>query len=190
MSTTASPFGLRPSYHPSGYIRPKVGTIASAYASNIFQYSPVAIAADGTLALAAAGARAIGSFMGVEYTPTNGRRVVSNMWPAATVATQIDAAYTDDPWITYQIQAGGSIAQADLGNQADWSANTTSSGNTVTGLSTVSLNTATLTNSGSAGLRIVGLTPGPDNAYGDAYTIVDVQISEHQNVADQVAYGG
>lgn len=189
MSTTASPFGLRPSYHPSGYIRPKVGVVASAYANNIFQYSPVAITTDGSLILAAAGARAIGAFMGVEYTPTNGRRVYSNTWPANQVATEINAAYTDDPWITYTIQANGTVGQTNLGNQADWTANTTASGNTVTGLSTVALDIATLTAVGSAGMRIVGLTPGPDNAYGDTFTIVDVQISKHQNVADLVAYG-
>ena len=34
------------------------------------------------------------------------------------------------------------------------------------------------------GLQIVGLRPGPDNAWGDAYTTVNVRISEHQFVAD------
>ncbi len=191
MSAAYNPFGLRPSYHPSGVIRPKGGTILSGYASNIFQFSPVAInSADGTLTLAAAAARAIGTFMGVEFTTTaiGGRRVLQNFWPASTVATEIVAYYTDDPWITYAIQANGSIAQALLGNQANWTVNASANGNTTTGMSTVGLDTATLTNSGNAGLRIVGLTNGPDNDWGDAFTIVDVQISQHQNVANQAAY--
>lgn len=187
MSTTSAPFGLRPSYHPSGEVRPRAATIASAYANNIFLYSPVAYA-DGVITLAAAGARAIGCFMGCAYTPTDGRRRYSNSWPAATVATEIVCWITDDPTIIYEIQAGGSIAQEMVGEQADWSTNDTSAGNTITGLSNVTLNTATLTDSGNAGLRIVGISVGPDNAFGDAFTVVQVQISEHQNVADRVAY--
>lgn len=190
MSTTSAPFGLRPSYHPSGYIRPKAGTITSAYAVNMFQFAPVKIGTDGTLQMAAAGDRAQGAFMGVEFTPSTGRRQMSNYWPANQVATEIVAYYTNDPWIVYQIQANGSITQADVGNQADWTTNNTNSGNLITGLSSVALNTATLTDSGSAGLRIIGIPAAPDNVPGDTYTIVDVQISEHQNVADQVAYGG
>lgn len=187
MSTTSAPFGLRPSYHPSGEVRPRAATIASGYANNIFLYSPVAYSA-GTVELAAAGARAIGCFMGCAYTPTDGRRRYSNSWPAATVATDIVAWITDDPTIIYEIQGNGSLALEDIGEQADWSANTTASGNTTTGLSSVTLDTATLTNAGNAGLRIVGISVGPDNAFGDAFTVVQVQISEHQNVADRVAY--
>jgi hypothetical protein len=37
-------------------------------------------------------------------------------------------------------------------------------------------------------MRVIGITPGPDNAWGDAYTIVQVQISEHQDVATINAY--
>ena len=35
---------------------------------------------------------------------------------------------------------------------------------------------------------VIGLTPGPNNAWGDTYVIVQVQISEHQNVADVADY--
>jgi hypothetical protein len=189
MSSVNAPFGLRPAFHQSGTIRPTNGTVASGYASNIYMNSPVAITTDGTLILGAAGSRIQGAFQGVEYQLTaTGPRVVSNMWPASLAATNIRAYFTKDPWITYEIQADGSLGLTNLGNQADWSTNTTSSGNTTTGLSSVALATGTITTSGSAGLRIVGLTPGPDNDWGDTYTIVQVQISEHQDVADQVAY--
>lgn len=187
MSTTSAPFGLRPSYHPSGEVRPRTATITSGYSNNIFMYAPVAYN-DGVIELAAAGSRAIGCFMGCAYTPTDGRRRYGNMWPASTVATDIVCWITDDPTIIYEIQAGGSIAQTDIGEQADWSTNNTSSGNTTTGLSNVTLNTATLTNSGNAGLRIVGISVGPDNAFGDSFTVVQVMVSEHQNIADRIAY--
>jgi len=44
MTTTAQPYGLRPSSHPSGTIRPVAYTIATGYAVNIFQNQPVRIA--------------------------------------------------------------------------------------------------------------------------------------------------
>jgi len=40
----------------------------------------------------------------------------------------------------------------------------------------------------NASLRLIGITPGPDNNWGDTYVIAQVQISEHQNVADRAAY--
>jgi hypothetical protein len=185
MSTVSAPFGLKPSYHPSGEIRPLTTSIASGYTNNIFLYSPVKLVA-GQLELAAAADRAIGTFLGVQYTDSNGRRNFSNKWPAAQVATAIVAWYTADPLITYEIQANGPIAEDDIGEQADWTANTTSSGNTVTGLSSVMLGTPAA--GASNGLRIIGITKGPDNDWGDNFTVVNVQISEHQNVADIVGY--
>lgn len=178
MSATAGPFGLKPLYHPSGNIRPKALDIASAYATNLFQYTPVQVAAGSTGLIAAGTAGpAIGTFCGVEYTPSDGRRRYSNFWPASQVATQIVAYYTDDQLITYEIQGDGSIAESALGNQANVNAE---AGNTTTGFSTISLNTAGLVSSGSVKLlRIVGLSPGPLNAWGDAFTIVQVQISNH-----------
>ena len=40
----------------------------------------------------------------------------------------------------------------------------------------------------NAAFRLIGITPGPDNAFGDTYVICQVQISEHQNVADVAGY--
>lgn len=186
MSTTSKPFGLRPSYSPSGTLRPAAHTITSAYGTNILDSQPVKIGATGVIEAAAIGDRFVGTFCGVEYTNTQGRRVVDNKWIAGTVGTEIIAYVTLDPTIVYEIQANGSIAITDIGSQADFT--TIGSGSTTTGLSAMMLDQATLTNSGNAGLRIIGIAPGPDNAAGDAFTIVQVQISEHQNVADRAAY--
>lgn len=179
MSSVASPFGLKPAFHPSGILRQLQGVIASGFTSDIFQFAPVAIAANGTLTPAAPGARFIGAFMGVEWTATDGRRRVGNRWEANTVGTDIVAYYTSDPVMTYEIQADGSIAQTEIGQQYDFTAQT---GNGVTGLSSVALDTASA--AANAGMRIVGVNPAPDNIVGDAFTIVQVQISEHQYVAD------
>lgn len=188
MSAFAAPFGLKPLYHPSGVIRPKALDFASGYNTNVFQYTPVALGAPASGLVIGPSLQAtgpiIGSMMGVEYTPANQRRVYSNFWPANQVATQIVAYYTDDELITYEIQANGSIAETQVGNQADMTAEV---GNTVTGFSTIALDTATLSTNGNKQLRIVGLTPGPLNAFGDAFTIVQVQIANHQFRATRVA---
>lgn len=183
---TSAPFGLRPSYHPSGTIRPFAGTITTGYAANIFTGSPVGEIADGSIALAAAGGTAVagacGIFQGCEYNPTAvGPRVVSNMWAASTAAVNIVAYYTKDPAIVYDVQANATMTRATMGSQYDWSTNDTSAGNSVTGLSNVTLNVAS--NAANAGMRVVGLTPGPDNDWGDPFPVVQVQLSEHQNVA-------
>lgn len=206
MSAVASPFGLAPILSQSGTVRPAPypGTIASAAAFNIFQNSPVQIDAatpSGNLILAvalgaaAAGAaanRIIGSFQGVEYTSTaTGRRVVANFWSSGTIATNIVAWYTRDPWLTYKIQANGPVAATALGAQASITTNLTGNGNTTTGFSTVALDVTTggsLTQSSTNQLRIVGFDQDPNNAPGDAFTIVQVQISMHQDVANQIAY--
>lgn len=188
MSAVAAPFGLRPAYHPSGTIRPVAGSIASTYGTNIFQYAPVAIdATSGLLVAAAAGTRAVGAFMGCEFTAVQ-KRFYSSYWPTGTVATEIVAYYTEDPAIVYNIQASGSLAVTDVGSQLDWTANGSANGNTLTGLSSVAANVASINSTSNAGLRILGLAPYIDNAWGDAFTIVEVQISEHQFVADQVAF--
>lgn len=197
MSSQYNPFGLRPAFSPSGVLRvTNQNTIVSGYGTSIFQYSPVRIDADGYVIAAAAGSDALGCFMGVEWTDADGRRRYSNKWVAATVATDIVT------WITqyqmdyvYEIQCNASLIASPFnpalpgsqafGSQADW---TTLAGNLITGLSSVGLDVATAQiGSGNAGLRIVGLTPGPDNAWNDAYPVVQVQISEHPLVADVAA---
>lgn len=178
MSSTYAPTGLMPSYHPSGTLRSEALTIASAYATTIFQNAPVGVAADGTLIAAAAGASAMGSFYGVEYTPTSGRRVVSNQWPASTVATDIVAYYSRDPDMVYAIQANATLAQADIGSEYDWTTNDSTAGNTFTGFSSVGLNVASV--AANAGLQVLGFVPRPDNLVGDAFPWVFVRISEHQ----------
>ncbi len=182
MSDVASPFGLKPAFHPSGIIRQSHGTIASGLVSDIFQFSPITIAAGGTLVAAAPDDRIVGAFMGVEWTGTDGRRRVGNRWEANTVGTEIIAYYTEDPLITYEIQANAPFLQTAIGEQMDWTA---LAGNATTGLSSVALDIAS--SAANAGLRTIGVNPAADNIIGDAFTIVQVQISEHQYVADIVA---
>lgn len=182
MSSVASPFGLRPAQHPSGCIRQRAGSILSGYTTSIFQFSPVLIGTAGDIEVAAAGAAAIGVFLGVEWTATDGRRRVGNQWEANTVGTEIVAYYSSDQNIIYEIQANATMDLTTMGEQFDWAA---LAGNTTTGLSSVALDVAST--AANAGLRVVGLNPGSDNEWGDAFPIVQVQISEHQFTANVAA---
>lgn len=186
MSATSQPFGLRPVYSPSGVIRPVAMSILTGYGSNILQNQPVKIGTNGTIEAAAIGDRFVGTFQGVEFTDSEGRRRVSNRWVSGTSATDIIAYVTVDPSIVYEIQSSATIAVTDIGSQADFT--TITAGSTVTGLSQLMLDAATLTAAGSASLRILNASPGPDNAFGDTYVILQVQIAEHQFVADRVAF--
>jgi hypothetical protein len=152
----------------------------SAHPSDIFQNEPVAINAGGFIVGAAPGARAIGTFQGVEYDDTEGRHRVSNRWVANTVATNIRAYYIQaQDSIMYEIQANATLAIASIGQQFDWTA---LAGSTITGLSSVALDVAST--AANAGVRVLGLNPAPDNELGDAFPIVLVQLSQHQTVAD------
>lgn len=188
MSSTSSPFGLRPAYSPSGIIRPTAYSITSGYSSNILQNQPVKIVpsstGEGTIAAAAIGDRFIGTFQGVTWVDSDGRYRVSNKWTANTTGTYITAYVTLDPTIVYEIQTNATVSVADIGKQFDFT--TITAGSTVTGLSAIMLDVASAAS--NASLRIIGITQGPDNNWGDTYVIVQVQISEHQNVADVAAY--
>jgi hypothetical protein len=105
---------------------------------------------------------------------------VSNYWPANTAyqAGTCVAYFYNDPLIVYEVQADGSLAQTAVGDQADLS--NTTAGSATTGLSACTLSTTLAGAGASAQMRIVDLAPYPDNAWGDAFTIVRVTINEAQ----------
>ena len=182
MSSTNAPFGLRPSFHPSGLDRAVAlaDGILSGYTNPILKGQPVKMDTTGQIQVAAAGDSFLGAFAGVEWTDTTGRRRVSNYWPASTayVTGSCVAYFYQDPAIVYDIQCDGSLAQSSVGAQADLS--NTTAGSTTTGLSQCTLSSTLVSAGSSAQMRIIGLTPGVDNAWGDAYTVVQVQVNESQ----------
>lgn len=189
MSATNAPFGLRPAFHPSGLDRAQAlaGGIASAYNTDILKGQPVKLDSSGNIVVAAAGDSFQGAFAGVEWTDTTGRRRVSNYWPANTAyqTGSCVAYFYNDPNIVYEIQAAGSLTQASVGDMADLS--NTTAGSTTTGLSQCTLSTTLVGAGNSAQMLIRDLAPYPDNAWGDAYTIVRVTINESQFNASVVA---
>lgn len=185
MGTTSAPFGFRPAYHPSGMDRARKYTIASAYGTAIFKGQPVILNTNGTITAGTSAADLLGVFAGCEYTDATGKRNVSPNWPASTIATDIVAWVYDDPANVYEVQSDGSIAQTAIGDQADVS--NASSGSTSTGLSAATLSASLAGVGVQAQFRIVGFGQALDNAPGDAFTVVQVQLARSQFVGNKVA---
>jgi hypothetical protein len=201
MSATLAPFGLRPAFFPTGLERAQVlaNGIPSGYSSNILKGQPVSYGqsansgttgqivptqapASNASSTLSAQYTVTGSFQGVEFTDTTGRRRVSNYWPAGTTTfanTTTNAYFYNDLNIVYEIQADGSMAQTSVGNEYLFTNIT--AGSTVTGLSQATLGASTGVGNGNQGqMRVVDLCQNVDNAWGDAYTIVRVQLSGTQ----------
>ena len=184
MSATNAPFGLRPAFHPSGLDRAQAlaNGIPSAYNTDILKGQAVLyVAGAGVIEpVNATGDAVSGAFAGVEWTDTTGRRRVSNYWPANTAyqTGSCVAYFYNDPNIVYEIQADGSVAQTAIG--ADANLSNFAAGSNVTGLSQATM-VATPLSSGTQGqLQILDIAPYPDNNWGDAFTIVRVQVARRQ----------
>jgi len=183
MSSSNAPFGLRPAFHPSGLDRAQAlaGGIATGYTSDILKGQPVKYIAGSGVIQPVTGTEAFsGAFAGVEWTDTTGRRRISNYWPANTAyqTGSCVAYFYNDLDIVYEIQADGSITQASLGEEANFT--NLAAGSNVTGLSQCTLNHTTLGTGVQGQVQIVDLAPYVDNAWGDSYTIVRVKVSEPQ----------
>lgn len=187
MSATSAPFGLRPAFHPSGLDRAQAlaGGIPSAYASDILKGQAVLyVAGSGVIEpVNATGDAVSGAFAGVEWTDTTGRRRVSNYWPANTAyqTGSCVAYFYNDPNIVYEIQADGSVAQTAIGLDANLS--NFAAGSNVTGLSQATLNATVLSTGVQGQVQVLDLAPYPDNAWGDNFTIVRVQVARRQIAA-------
>jgi hypothetical protein len=187
MSATSAPFGLRPAFHPSGLDRAQAlaGGIPSAYNTDILKGQAVLyVAGSGVIEpVNATGDALSGAFAGVEWTDTTGRRRVSNYWPANTAyqTGSCVAYFYNDPNIVYEIQADGSVAQTSIGLDANLS--NFAAGSNVTGLSQATLSASILSTGVQGQVQILDLAPYVDNAWGDAYTIVRVQVARRQIAA-------
>jgi hypothetical protein len=219
MSTTFKPFGLKPAYHPSGLDRsvPFVGTntyiqgseysapFSLADGQAFYQYTPVAITSTGQLTIAEAAAAdgtVYGSFDGVEFTDSQGRRSVAK-WAAKTTllaSTEIVFWIFADPALVYEAQVNGSATANSIGSEYNFSGATGYTpdagyaiGNGGAGFSTTALAAAPVASGAQGQVRVVGLgreaafPAGETNQWGDAYTIVQVQISNNAFTAPSVA---
>lgn len=217
MSATFKPFGLKPAYHPSGLDRatPFVGTnsfvTGGAYSApyslsagqSFYQYQPVALTASNQLTIAAADTTPVfGVFDGVEFTDSQGRRSVAKFASKATLDASTDIIFWifSDPELVYEAQVNGSAGTGSIGQQYNFSGATgytTADGYSIgvggAGFSTTALASTAVANGSQGQVRVVGLgreaayPPGETNAWGDAYTIVQVKIANNSFVAPKVS---
>lgn len=191
MTATSAPFGLIPISHPSGQVRNEVilNGVTSGYTSNIGFGTPVRL--DPTtrkLVAAAVNQDYYGVFAGCQYKQSATAPLVTlskNFIANTTYIGDFYAFVWTDPDILYKIQANGSLTQATaLGNQADF----VNPGvvNTL-GNSTAAISTTLLGTGVQGQMRIMNIYPGVDNSWGDAFTVVEVQIARQQNVANKTA---
>ena len=172
---------------------------------SFWQYQPVAITSTGQLTIAnqtAASGKVYGVFDGVEYTNSDGRRSVAKYASKLTLdaSTNIVFWIFSDPALVYEAQVNGSATTAALGTEYNFDTTTGSTvtdgvaiGNGGAGFSTTALY-ATAVGTGNQGqVRVVGLgrevayPAGNTNQWGDAFTIVQVQISNNQFAAASVS---
>jgi hypothetical protein len=170
-----------------------------------YQYQPVSLTASGQLTIAnqtAASGTVYGVFDGVEYTTAEGRRTVGKSASKATLdaATQILFWIFADPALVYEAQVNGSATTASIGRQYNFDTTTNSrtiDGYTIgtggAGFSTTALLATPVATTVQGQVRVVGLgrevayPTGELNAWGDTYTIVQVQIANNTFVAPKVS---
>ena len=189
MSTTNSPYGLRPINRNDGM--PYAGATSqylinptSGAGTNLFYGQVVLIDADGYIALSTAtgadlttnnlGGSSIGAwgvFVGASYINSQGQQIYGQYYPSGTTGV-VTAYVITDPNVTFQAQLDGQVTQAALGaNTFFAAAQSTSTGNTRTGNSTSALESTVVTT--AAAFKIIGFA----SPLTDTYTEVFVKFN-------------
>ena len=168
-----------------------------------YQYQPVGLNSSGQLTIGAtlaATSPLYGVFDGVEFTDSQGRRSVAKWASKATLdaSTQIVFWIFQDPALVYEAQVNGSVAASAIGSEFNFDATNTpavgySIGNGGAGFSQAALAASPVASGAQGQVRVVGLgreaafPAGQTNAWGDAYTIVQVTIANNSFVAPKVS---
>lgn len=181
MANVDKAFGLRPMGNLSATgAQAQYGyEIADNQAGAIFQGDLVTIF-DGYLVKFAPATHtaAVGVFNGCQYIdPTTGKPTWSNYYPGSVniTAGKIIADVIDDPNQKFLIQVDESVAQTQIGLNADVVG---TGGSTTTGVSSMELDSSTIAKAAALNLKIIGLYDVPGNSFGTNAVVV-VKINEH-----------
>lgn len=151
-------------------------TVTSGYGTSLYKGDPVKISGGvngaANLVIASPGDKIAGYFAGVEYSDNTGVRRRLNYWTAGTVATNIVASVSDNPFTRVRVQMSGAFVDADIGQLADFVAG---SGNPVS-LSAYALDSTTVGT--GTGFLITDVYQAANNADG-TYAIVEVVAMKH-----------
>ena len=180
MANKDSAFGLKP-IGKVGQNRDNQGLSEysiAASATAIYFQDPVELAATGTITVAAASDALLGSLNGVFFTDASSSKpTYANHLNASNTATDIVGFVSDDPYERFEIQADGATAAADVGLNADI---VYAAGSSPDYVSKVELQTSDQ-KTGTAQLRIIGISKDPDNnTAGSANVNLVTIINEHQ----------
>jgi hypothetical protein len=172
---------------------------------SFWQFQPVAINSSGQLTIAnqtASSGKVYGVFDGIEYTNSDGRRSVAKYAAKTTLdaSTNIVFWIFADPALVYEAQVNGSVTSAGIGQEYNFDTTTGSTvtdgyaiGNGGAGFSTTALLATAVGSTNQGQVRVVGLgrevayPAGNTNQWGDAFTIVQVQICNNQFAAPSVS---
>jgi len=180
MANIDAPFGLKP-IGKVGQNRDAQGLSEysiAASADAIYFQDPVELAATGTITVAAASDALLGSLNGVFFTDaTTSKPTYANHLNASNTATDIVGFVSDDPYERFEIQSDGATAAADVGLNADI---VYAAGSSPDYVSQVELDFSDQ-KTGTAQLRIIGISKDPDNnEAGSANVNLVTIINEHQ----------
>lgn len=171
MPSTANPRGFTPVRHMTGgEIRENLYKVDSSNATAIFPGDLVKLESDGRIAPAAAdtGLTVIG--VAVAVYDSNKRPIAAGYLAALTAGF---IGVVDDPYIIYEVEADGSVAETDVGATANHVA---TAGDTTTGRSKHSLDASDIGT--GAQLKILGLYDVSGNAFDDSFVRLEVLINE------------
>ena len=183
-NSSAVGFGLRPirkvgqNDDNNGLAEYSCNSTAAAYQNDAMEAQ-----ATGTVGTAAATDTLIGSLNGVFFTDaTTSKPTFANNLVAGNAASDIVAFVNDDPYQMFEVRSNntGASAATDVFNNADISY--TAGDATTNGLSKTTLDDSTLTGggTGSAQLRVLGVSRDPDNSdLASANVVWRVMINEH-----------
>ena len=197
MSTTNSPYGLRPINRNDGM--PYAGATSqflinptSGAGTNLFYGQVVIIDADGYIALSTAtgadlttnnlGGSSLGAwgvFVGCSYINAQGQQIYAQYYPSGTTGV-VTAYVITDPNVTFQAQMDGTVTQAALGaNTFFAAAQSTSTGSTRTGNSTSALESTVVTT--AAAFKIIGFASPVSDAFPDVLIKFNPGAHAHTN---------
>ena len=183
-NSSAVGFGLRPirkvgqNDDNNGLSEYSCNSTAAAYQNDGMEAQDT-----GTVGTAATGETLIGSLNGVFFTDaTTSKPTFANNLVAGNAATDIVAFVNDDPYQMFEIRSNntGASAATDVFNNADMAV--TAGDASTNGISKSTLDDSTLTGAGtgSAQLKVLGISRDPDNnEVGSANVVWRVMINEH-----------
>ena len=207
MANINGAFGLRP-IGKMGQNTNSTGAteyrIASTNTNAIYQGSPVIPLAAGVIDIvgAAAGGTVglLGVFWGCEYVSSvTGEKIFSNYWPGSGADSNypVKAFVYDDPAQLFLIATSNVVAGADTEAEvraavfANANFATATSGSTVTGLSSATLDLNTIATTNTLNLRIMGVMDDPENLdFASAGVGILVRLNNHFNSSNGAIAGG